>query len=279
MRHSDINLTMNIYTHTLAGQEAAAVATMPNFDTAPTKQQQQQATALTNAPPNATDATAPTGDAPATADTTPTNTIDRTFTENFTTPAPPTPTAAPATNTNNPMGTLDNAPKPIENPPADTTAIPPKTDTKNSPPNSPERAYEPCRMLGKSEGEPGESNVIAEGTKKDENIVKVELFPVKSPQPSSDAELQNAKSEIQGTKFEINFDGSIVAGNFRFGFQFFRRFIPPPASRSDTPPPPARRLSARTEARRVPWRPELLAARRQRRAARRRVPRRERVWV
>ncbi|HSV26336.1 MAG TPA: tyrosine-type recombinase/integrase, partial [Sedimentisphaerales bacterium] len=31
MRHSDINLTMSRYTHTLRGQAAAAVASLPNF--------------------------------------------------------------------------------------------------------------------------------------------------------------------------------------------------------------------------------------------------------
>ena len=31
MRHSDVNLTMSIYSHTLAGQEAQAVESMPNL--------------------------------------------------------------------------------------------------------------------------------------------------------------------------------------------------------------------------------------------------------
>ena len=31
MRHSDVNLTMNVYTHTLVGQEAEAVARLPDF--------------------------------------------------------------------------------------------------------------------------------------------------------------------------------------------------------------------------------------------------------
>jgi len=39
MRHSDINLTMSLYTHTLAGQEADAVATLPRLDISPIKQQ------------------------------------------------------------------------------------------------------------------------------------------------------------------------------------------------------------------------------------------------
>ena len=38
MRHSDINLTMSLYTHTLAGQEADAVAALPILDTSPATQ-------------------------------------------------------------------------------------------------------------------------------------------------------------------------------------------------------------------------------------------------
>jgi integrase len=40
MRHSDINLTMSRYTHTLAGQEAQAVASLPDFSS-PSKQAQR----------------------------------------------------------------------------------------------------------------------------------------------------------------------------------------------------------------------------------------------
>jgi len=199
MRHSDINLTMNIYTHTLAGQEAAAIATMPNFDTAPTK---QQPTTPTDAPTPTTNTT----DAPATAataaDTTATSRIDTTFAEKTAPATTDAPAAAPATSTSNTTGTIDNAPKPIETPPADTTAAPPKTDTKNSPPNSPERTHVPCQMLGKSEDELERQNVIAEGTKKDENIVKVELFPVQSTQPSLETNLQSTKFEIRSKKSE-----------------------------------------------------------------------------
>jgi integrase len=39
MRHSDINLTMSRYTHILRGQEAAAVASLPDLDTLPESQQ------------------------------------------------------------------------------------------------------------------------------------------------------------------------------------------------------------------------------------------------
>jgi len=38
MRHSDINLTMSIYTHTVRGQESEAVAKLPDLST-PSKQQ------------------------------------------------------------------------------------------------------------------------------------------------------------------------------------------------------------------------------------------------
>ena len=40
MRHGDINLTMNRYTHTLTGQEAKAVAELPDLST-PNKQNQK----------------------------------------------------------------------------------------------------------------------------------------------------------------------------------------------------------------------------------------------
>ena len=40
MRHSDINLTMSLYTHTLRGQEAAAINSMPDFDSLPESQKQ-----------------------------------------------------------------------------------------------------------------------------------------------------------------------------------------------------------------------------------------------
>jgi hypothetical protein len=33
MRHSDINLTMSRYSHTLRGQEAKAIESLPDFDT------------------------------------------------------------------------------------------------------------------------------------------------------------------------------------------------------------------------------------------------------
>jgi len=38
MRHSSIELTMSRYSHVYAGQEAGAVAALPNLDTAPTRQ-------------------------------------------------------------------------------------------------------------------------------------------------------------------------------------------------------------------------------------------------
>ena len=48
MRHSDINLTMSLYTHTLAGQEADAVAALPSLDTSPVTQR-AKATGTDNA--------------------------------------------------------------------------------------------------------------------------------------------------------------------------------------------------------------------------------------
>jgi integrase len=41
MRHSDINLTMSLYTHTLRGQESEAVAKLPDLSQ-PSKQQKSQ---------------------------------------------------------------------------------------------------------------------------------------------------------------------------------------------------------------------------------------------
>ena len=41
MRHSDINLTMSLYTHTLRGQEADAVNSLPNFSR-PSSQSQKK---------------------------------------------------------------------------------------------------------------------------------------------------------------------------------------------------------------------------------------------
>jgi len=47
MRHSDINLTMSRYTHTLTGQEAQAIASLPDFSL-PSKQSQRAVATGTN---------------------------------------------------------------------------------------------------------------------------------------------------------------------------------------------------------------------------------------
>jgi len=96
MRHSDINLTMSLYTHTLAGQEAAAIASLPNLDTAPTKQQPKP----TN---NTTDTTnaATTGATTTPATDTNTNATNTTSATNTTTSVNVTDTTDTPTNTNN----------------------------------------------------------------------------------------------------------------------------------------------------------------------------------
>lgn len=43
MRHSDINLTMSLYTHTLRGQESEAVAKLPDLSKS-SKQQKSKGT-------------------------------------------------------------------------------------------------------------------------------------------------------------------------------------------------------------------------------------------
>jgi len=50
MRHSDINLTMSRYTHTLTGQEAKAVADLPDLTLPSNKSQTQKATGTDNQP-------------------------------------------------------------------------------------------------------------------------------------------------------------------------------------------------------------------------------------
>jgi len=140
MRHSDINLTMSLYTHTLAGQESAAVAALPNFNTDPAQEK-----------PKPTDTTT-----------------------NDTTTPPANDATAPAENTASPP---DNAT-------ASTDTAPAKADMQNSPENS----LEACKCSESVCDESGRSNVLEENTKKDENIVKVDYFPVKSEQPRSGAE-------------------------------------------------------------------------------------------
>ncbi|UCG50309.1 MAG: tyrosine-type recombinase/integrase, partial [Phycisphaerales bacterium] len=44
MRHSDINLTLSRYTHTLTGQEAEAVAGLPDFSLPSTQKKQATGT-------------------------------------------------------------------------------------------------------------------------------------------------------------------------------------------------------------------------------------------
>ncbi|HUW34633.1 MAG TPA: tyrosine-type recombinase/integrase, partial [Planctomycetota bacterium] len=45
MRHSDINLTMARYSHVYNGQEAAAIAKLPDFGKTNSKKKQREATA------------------------------------------------------------------------------------------------------------------------------------------------------------------------------------------------------------------------------------------
>jgi len=140
-----------LYTNTLAGQEAAAIATLPNFTTEePTRQKTKP---------------------PGTADVIPT-------TEN-----------APETSTNNaPATDTTNAPSTPDNTPAETAAAPVRIDAPNAPENfpnnqgknSPEKPEGICECSGLVRDESGRSTVLEENTKKNENIVKVEHFPVKS---------------------------------------------------------------------------------------------------
>jgi len=172
MRHCDINLTMSLYTHTLAGQEAAAIATLPNFNTEPTKQQP-------NPPTNAADINA--APVTGTSDTMATGTNDATTATND---APASSDKAPETT--NATAATDNTPTP-------TDAAPAKADAENSPQNSPP----PCQPLGACSDESRQSTVLNKNSKKDENIVKSELFPVESDMATSGAETRSTFFEIR----------------------------------------------------------------------------------
>ena len=50
MRHSDINLTMGRYTHTLLGQEAQAVESLPDFSLPSSKSEKVAATGTDGKP-------------------------------------------------------------------------------------------------------------------------------------------------------------------------------------------------------------------------------------
>ena len=52
MRHSDINLTMSIYTHTLTGQESRAIANLPDLTQPSTQKQRAIATGTDNVIPS-----------------------------------------------------------------------------------------------------------------------------------------------------------------------------------------------------------------------------------
>jgi len=52
MKHSDINLTMSIYTHTLTGQESQAIANLPDLSAPSSQKQQAVATGTDNALPS-----------------------------------------------------------------------------------------------------------------------------------------------------------------------------------------------------------------------------------
>jgi len=178
MRHSDINLTMSLYTHTLAGQETAAIATLPNFTTEePTRQKPKP---------------------PGTADVIPT-------TEN----APETNTNnAPATDTNDAPSPPDNTPAETANIPTKTAAAPVRTDAPNAlenfpnnpPENSPEKPEGIRECSGLVRDESGRSAILEENTKRDENIVKIEHFPVESP-------LTPTRTEHYANLFEKRFAG------------------------------------------------------------------------
>ena len=69
---------------------------------------------------------------------------------------------------------------------------PPNTQPENSPENSPNT----CTSFGLCSAQHHPHAVLAENSKKDENIVKIENFPVKSDMPTLGTEPQKKKHEI-----------------------------------------------------------------------------------
>jgi len=196
MRHSDIDLTMSLYTHTLAGQEAAAIAALPNFTIDPMRQKSTP----TNNTTNTIDATAntlaagttntpATNTTDATTDTTVTDTTNPTATDKNNAPATTT-TDAPATAPNDAAPATNDAPASSDKAPAttETDAAPVRIDGQNSsenfpnnqPENSPANSPDTCPTYGACQGESAQSNILKENSKTDENIMKVEHFPVES---------------------------------------------------------------------------------------------------
>jgi len=163
---------MSLYTHTLAGQEAAAIATLPNFTTDPTREKPKPPGTADVIPTTENASETSTSDAPAAA---PTN-------------APSTP--AETAETPNILEKIDTMP----------TTTDEKTTTKKLPNNQPENLSKnspaTCEQLAECSDGSGRTTVLAENTKKDENIVKVEHFPIKSLQPSSEAKLPFAEFRI-----------------------------------------------------------------------------------
>ena len=176
MRHSDINLTMSLYTHTLAGQEAAAIASLPNLDIAPTKQQPK--------PTDTPNAIAGTNDA-----TTATDKTDATGTTNT-----PATTDTPATETNNPTttNTTNTTAKTITE---NALEHSPKTALENSSGNSPQTSPEPCRPLVNSTGESAHSGILEKNSKTDENLMKNDVFLGKQEQLTSGVTPQSTESQ------------------------------------------------------------------------------------
>jgi len=140
MRHSDINLTMSLYTHTVVSQEAAAIAALPSFGTAPTQQQAK--------PTDTNDATATTAN------------------------------DAAATGGNNAMATSENnAAASAGNTPAEAVKMPaaanspqnsPGNTAKSSPENSPRNSPFLCGLLATRTVKSGQMGVIGENAENDE---------------------------------------------------------------------------------------------------------------
>jgi len=145
MRHSDINLTMNLYTHTLAGQESAAVAALPSLDVTPARQQAKATGTDDVAMMNVTTGVSP-AQTPADGQDVPLRPVQRGQDARVTGHAG----AANAT----------------ENLAEKSAEISSENVLKSSPKNSPET----CGLFGKSSDESRQSFVISQNAKTLENI-------------------------------------------------------------------------------------------------------------
>jgi len=105
-----------------------------------------------------------------------------------------------ATATNDAPASSDKVPATTANTSAQTT----KNDDQNTPENSTPVSSATAPALGICTDTAELPTVLAEATKKDENIVKVDYFPVKSQQQDSTVEPQVLESEIRSTKYETN---------------------------------------------------------------------------